>query len=212
MRREDAHGQLYNLVGFQTKLKYGEQKRVFRMLPGLAQAEFARLGSIHRNTFLNAPALLSADLSLRTRDDVFFGGLVAGTEGYAECAALGLMAGLAIARRLQGRAFRPPPPTTALGSLMAYLREADAAHFQPMNCHFGLMPPLDHVVKGKRPRREALCKRALADFDTWLAEEDLGWLGGRASWTSEAQPPDDAAAEPGPGERADADDARLSAG
>ncbi|MCB9897470.1 MAG: methylenetetrahydrofolate--tRNA-(uracil(54)-C(5))-methyltransferase (FADH(2)-oxidizing) TrmFO [Planctomycetes bacterium] len=188
LRREDAHGQLYNLVGFQTKLKYGEQARVFRMLPGLERAEFARLGSIHRNTFLNAPALLSPDLSLSARDDVFFGGLVAGTEGYAECAALGLMAGLAVARRLAGRAFRPPPETTAIGSLMKYLREADPAHFQPMNCHFGLMPPPDPPVKGKRPRREVQTARALADLARWAAEEQLDWLAGRAAWDDAGRP------------------------
>lgn len=184
LRREDAHGQLYNLVGFQTKLRHGEQARIFRTLPGMRDAEFARLGSVHRNTFLNAPALLAADLSLRVRDDVFFGGLVAGTEGYAECAALGLLAALAIVRRLQGRPFRPPPDTTSIGSLMRYLREADPRHFQPMNCHFGLMPPPDAPVRGKRARREVQVRRAVADFDAWLAAEDLAWLGGRATWSS----------------------------
>ncbi len=170
LRREDKAGQLYNLVGFQTKLKWPEQKRVLRKIPGLEQAEFVRLGSVHRNTFLNAPTLLAPDLSLRARQDLWFGGLIAGTEGYAESAGLGLMAALAIISRLRGLEFEPPPPTTALGGLMAWLREADPEHFQPMNVNFGLLPPLEQrpSQKGKRARREALAARAEAAMTTWL--------------------------------------------
>src|SRR4051812_49274835 len=125
LRREDRDGQLYNLVGFQTKLRYPEQKRIFAMIPGLAGAEFVRLGSMHRNTFLNAPRLLAPDLSLVKESRLFFAGQMIGVEGYAESAALGMMAGLSIADRIAGTAFEPPPRTTAIGGLMAYLREAD---------------------------------------------------------------------------------------
>ena len=179
LRREDAHGQLYNLVGFQTKLRYPEQKRVFRMLPGFAEAEFARLGSVHRNTYVNAPALLAPDLSLKTRDDLWFGGLLAGTEGYAECAALGLLCGLAMVTRLRGGSFIPPPETTLLGGLLTYLRETKPEHFQPMNVNFGLLPPTEGGKRrGKRERRLAAAERALAHTDLWLAEHELDWLGG----------------------------------
>lgn len=168
LRREDRDGQLYNLVGFQTKLRYPEQKRIFSMIPGLAGAEFARLGSMHRNTFLNAPRLLSADLSLKTADRLFFAGQMIGVEGYAESAALGIMAGMALADRLEGRTFEPPPRTTAIGGLMAYLREADPKHFQPMNVNAGLLPPLAERVKDKRERKRALAVRALKDLEDWI--------------------------------------------
>lgn len=182
LRREDAHGQLYNLVGFQTKLRYPEQKRVFRMLPGFAQAEFARLGSVHRNTYVNAPGLLAPDLSLKTRDDLWFGGLLAGTEGYAECAALGLVCGLAMAARLRGETFVPPPDLTMLGGLLAYLRDTQPANFQPMNVNFGLLAPTEGGKRrGKRERRLAAAERALQHTDAWLAEQGLGWLGGAAT-------------------------------
>jgi len=195
LRREDPHGQLYNLVGFQTKLKYGEQKRIFRTLPGFGAVEFARLGSIHRNTFLNTPALLAEDLSLKTRRDLWFGGLLVGVEGYAECAAAGLMAALGIVAAIRGRRFVPPPRTTMLGGLMAHLREADPTHFQPMNVNFGLLPPIPKpvkgtgaaAIKGKRARRLAAGERALADMDAWIEEQDLGWLGGKRS-ESQAEP------------------------
>ncbi len=188
LRREDPHGQLYNLVGFQTKLKYGEQKRVFRTLPGMEHAEFARLGSIHRNTFLNTPALLEPDLSLSTRRDLWFGGLLVGVEGYAECAAAGLMAALGVVAALQGRAFEPPPRTTMVGGLLAHLREADAGNFQPMNVNFGLLPPLERKVKGKRERRLAAAERALSDMDHWIEEQGLSWLGGKRTLASESSP------------------------
>ncbi len=177
LRREDRHGQLYNLVGFQTKLKYPEQKRIFRMIPGLEQAEFVRLGSVHRNTFLDAPAALSADLSLTSRPDVWCAGQLTGVEGYAESAAVGLMAGLSIDDRLAGRVFEPPPATCMIGALLAYLREADPRHFQPMNSNFGLVPPLEQTIKGRSARqlrRAALRSRALADLDAWIARRADG--------------------------------------
>lgn len=167
LRREDRHGQLYNLVGFQTKLRYAEQARVFRTIPGLAGAQFVRLGSVHRNTFVNAPRLLAPDLSLRARPDVWLAGQITGVEGYAESAALGMVAALAVLARLEGRAFEPPPATTAIGAVMAYLRDADPDHFQPMNVNFGLLPPLERPPRGKRERREALAARAVRDHERW---------------------------------------------
>ena len=176
LRREDKHGQLYNLVGFQTKLKYPDQKRVFSMIPGLENAEFVRLGSIHRNTFLNAPKLLAPDLSLTARPDLWFAGQMIGVEGYAESAALGMMAGLAVADRLAGRAFEPPPRTTMIGALMAYLREADPKHFQPMNVNAGLLPPLEGAKKKEdnKEKNPLLAVRALAELETWIAARGLG--------------------------------------
>lgn len=177
LRREDVHGQLYNLVGFQTKLRYPEQKRVFRMIPGLAEAEFVRLGSVHRNTFVNTPSLVGDDLSLRARDDVWFAGQITGVEGYAESAASGILAGLAVACRLTGRPFALPPEETMLGGLLAHLRRADPAHFQPMNVTFGLLPPLDPQVKGKRPRKQAAAERALATQPAWIEAHGFAeWL------------------------------------
>lgn len=180
LRREDKHGQLYNLVGFQTKLRYPEQKRVFRTIPGLENAEFARLGSIHRNTFLNAPRLLAADLSLAAQPNLWFAGQMIGVEGYAESAALGMMAGLSVASRLAGHAFEPPPPTTAIGGLMVYLREADPKHFQPMNVNAGLLPPLPERIRDKREKKRLLAVRALADLERWITERDLGRMAGAA--------------------------------
>ena len=179
LRREDKHGQMYNLVGFQTKLKYGEQKRVFRMIPGLENAEFERLGSIHRNTFLNSPKLLAPDLSLVARPDLWFAGQMIGVEGYSESAALGIMAGLSVADRLAGRTFEPPPPTTAIGAVMTYLREADPKHFQPMNVNAGLFPPLDGPRpknQDKREKKKALAVRARADPAPGVAPPGRGRL------------------------------------
>ena len=184
LRREDRHGQLYNLVGFQTRLRHGAQKELFRTLPGMGGAAFVRLGSMHRNTFLNTPALLDADLSLKARPDLWFGGLLVGVEGYAECAAAGLVAALGVVARLRGEAFEPPPETSMLGGLLAHLRGADPAHFQPMNVNFGLLPPVPRERvegRGKKARRAASSRRALEDMDTWIAARDLGWLGGAPS-------------------------------
>lgn len=168
LRQDNALGTLYNIVGFQTKLKYGEQSRIFRMIPGLEKAEFARLGGIHRNTFLNSPRLLDGTLRLNLRPSLRFAGQVTGVEGYVESSAIGLLAGrFATAERL-GHAVHVPPPTTALGALLNHLTGgASADTFQPMNVNFGLFPPLDTRVK-RHDRKPAMSQRALSDLDAWL--------------------------------------------
>jgi methylenetetrahydrofolate--tRNA-(uracil-5-)-methyltransferase len=172
LRQDNALGTLYNLVGFQTKLKYGEQSRIFRMIPGLGQAEFARLGGLHRNTFLNSPKLLDARLRLKAETRLRFAGQVTGVEGYVESAAIGLLAGRFAAAERRGHAVVPPPPTTTLGALLGHITGgADAATFQPMNVNFGLLPPLPEPGKGRKARaarKPALAARALADLDAWL--------------------------------------------
>jgi methylenetetrahydrofolate--tRNA-(uracil-5-)-methyltransferase len=169
LRQDNALGTLFNMVGFQTKLTYGEQKRIFRMIPGLEQAEFARLGGLHRNTFINSPRLLDRELALRARPNVRFAGQITGVEGYVESAAIGLLAGRFAAARTAGREPLAPPATTALGGLLQHITGgASEATFQPMNINFGLLPPLGQKVK--RPlRKPAMARRALADLDGWLA-------------------------------------------
>jgi len=168
LRQDNALGTLYNIVGFQTKLKYGEQSRVFRMIPGLEKAEFARLGGIHRNTFLNSPRLLDGTLRLNLRPSLRFAGQVTGVEGYVESSAIGLLAGRFAAAERLGHAVHVPPPTTALGALLTHLTGgASAETFQPMNVNFGLFPPLDTRVK-RHDRKPAMSQRALSDIDTWL--------------------------------------------
>jgi methylenetetrahydrofolate--tRNA-(uracil-5-)-methyltransferase len=168
LRQDNALGTLYNLVGFQTKLKYAEQSRVFRMIPGLENAEFARLGGLHRNTFINSPKLLDGALRLKAMPRLRFAGQVTGVEGYVESAAIGLLAGrFAAAERLE-RPLSAPPPTTALGALLGHITGGAAAEtFQPMNVNFGLFPDLDTRIKG-RDRKLAYSRRALADLDGWL--------------------------------------------
>lgn len=173
LRREDRAGQMWNLVGFQTRLKIPEQKRVFRMIPGLENAEFLRWGSIHRNTYLNFPARLSAHGSLRDRADLLFAGQITGVEGYTESTAVGILAAANLDRIARGLDPVVPPPTTMLGGLMRYLRDSDPKHFQPMNSNFGLLDPLDRVVKDKEERRAALVERARAEFAVWLEAHDL---------------------------------------
>ena len=172
LRQDNALGTLYNLVGFQTKLKYGEQARVFRLIPGLENAEFARLGGLHRNTFLNSPRLLDRLLRLKALPRLRFAGQITGVEGYVESAAIGLLAGRFAAAERLGRAVVPPPPTTALGALLGHITAgADAETFQPMNVNFGLFPPIDDARggrKGKQDRKRAYCARALTDLDAWL--------------------------------------------
>ncbi len=179
LRQDNALGTLYNMVGFQTKLKYGEQQRVFRMIPGLQNAEFARLGGIHRNTFLNSPKLLDGVLRLRAEPRLRFAGQVTGCEGYVESAAVGLLAGRFAAAERRGAAPVPPPATTALGALLAHITGgADAETFQPMNVNFGLFPPIEGLVDGRgrpirgRERKKALSDRALADLDGWRKEQE----------------------------------------
>ncbi|HEX2202969.1 MAG TPA: methylenetetrahydrofolate--tRNA-(uracil(54)-C(5))-methyltransferase (FADH(2)-oxidizing) TrmFO [Longimicrobium sp.] len=173
LRREDRAGQMWNLVGFQTRLKIPEQRRVFRMIPGLENAEFLRWGSIHRNTYLNFPARLSAHGSLRDRADLLFAGQITGVEGYTESTAVGILAAANLDRIARGLEPVVPPPTTMLGGLMRYLRDSDPKHFQPMNSNFGLLDPLDRVVKDKEERRAALVERARADFAAWMDAHDL---------------------------------------
>jgi methylenetetrahydrofolate--tRNA-(uracil-5-)-methyltransferase len=169
LRQEDLGRHYYNLVGFQTKLTYPEQDRVFRMIPGLEHAEFLRHGAVHRNTYLNAPRCLAPDLSLKARGDVWLAGQITGVEGYLESTAMGLMAGRFAAARMLGTPFAAPPETTALGSLLRYLGHADPAHFQPMNVNFGLFPPLEAQAGRRAERRSAAIARARADFEGWLA-------------------------------------------
>jgi methylenetetrahydrofolate--tRNA-(uracil-5-)-methyltransferase len=169
LRREDRAGQMWNLVGFQTRLRIPEQQRVFRTIPGLESAEFLRYGSIHRNSYLNSPGTLSPALTARDDDLLFFAGQITGVEGYTESLGTGLLAGINLARRLHGEAVAVPPTTTMLGGLYRYLREADPRHFQPMNANFGLVDPLPGKMKKDR-KKELLVERAQADFEAWVEE------------------------------------------
>ena len=169
LRQDNALGTLWNIVGFQTKLKHGEQTRIFRTIPGLEKAEFARLGGLHRNTFLNSPRLLDTTLRLKAMPRLRFAGQITGCEGYVESAAVGLMTGRFAAAERLGRTQPPPPPTTAMGALLGHITGgADATTFQPMNVNFGLFPPIDGTFKGKE-RKQAMSARALQDFDRWVA-------------------------------------------
>lgn len=167
LRQEDKEGTLYNLVGFQTRLKQGEQKRVFSMIPGLEKAEFVRWGSVHRNTFIDAPRLLTDRLELRKVPGLFFAGQITGVEGYMESTAMGLLAGLHAFWKIRERSLSNPPLTTAVGALVHYVTRCQATPFQPMNMNFGLLPPLDERRKGREKRR-ALSKRALEDLEGWM--------------------------------------------
>jgi methylenetetrahydrofolate--tRNA-(uracil-5-)-methyltransferase len=170
LRQDNALGTLYNLVGFQTKMKYADQTRVLRMIPGLENAEFARLGGLHRNTFLNSPKLLDPQLRLKLKQHIRFAGQMIGVEGYIESAAMGLMAGLFAAAERKGQAISQPPRTTAIGSLIAHVTgEANAETFQPMNVNFGLMPPIEES-RG-RDRKLLYTQRAKADFGLWLSSQ-----------------------------------------
>ncbi|AQS59365.1 FADH(2)-oxidizing methylenetetrahydrofolate--tRNA-(uracil(54)-C(5))-methyltransferase TrmFO [Desulforamulus ferrireducens] len=162
LRQDNAEGTLYNLVGFQTNLKWGEQKRVFSLIPGLENAEFVRYGVMHRNTFINSPALLKPTLQLKKRESIFFAGQITGVEGYVESAAAGLLAGVNAARLIQGKELITFPPETAHGALIHYITTAPQKGFQPMNVTFGLFPELPVRLKGKRERGQAHAKRALA--------------------------------------------------
>ncbi|HEV2132035.1 MAG TPA: methylenetetrahydrofolate--tRNA-(uracil(54)-C(5))-methyltransferase (FADH(2)-oxidizing) TrmFO [Longimicrobiaceae bacterium] len=168
LRREDRAGQMWNLVGFQTRLRIPEQKRIFQMIPGLENAEFLRFGSIHRNTYLNFPARLSAHGSLPERPELIFAGQLTGVEGYTESTATGMLAAVNLDRIVRGLEPVVPPPTTMLGALMRYLREADPAHFQPMNSNFGLVEPLDEKIKDKQRKRQLLAERAQQEFAAWM--------------------------------------------
>ncbi len=170
LRREDRAGQMWNMVGFQTRLRIGEQRRVFSMIPGLADAEFLRWGSIHRNSYLNFPECLTPWGGLPSRPDVLFAGQLTGVEGYTESAASGILAGLNLSRILAGAEPVLPPPTTMLGGLYRYLRDAAPGRFQPMNSNWGLIDPLPRRVKNKHEKRQILAQRAHDDFDKWMSE------------------------------------------
>jgi methylenetetrahydrofolate--tRNA-(uracil-5-)-methyltransferase len=173
LRQDNALGTLWNIVGFQTKLKHAEQTRLFRTIPGLERAEFARLGGLHRNTFLNSPRLLDGVLRLKAMPRLRFAGQITGCEGYVESAAIGLLAGRFAATERAGQVLAPPPPTTAMGALLGHITKgADATTFQPMNINFGLFPPLDANTRGKE-RKQALSARALVDFEAWLTPTPL---------------------------------------
>jgi methylenetetrahydrofolate--tRNA-(uracil-5-)-methyltransferase len=173
LRQEDRAGRMWNLVGFQTRLRIPEQQRVVRMIPGLEQAEFLRYGSIHRNSYLNSPAALSAHLAVREEPTVLFAGQITGVEGYTESTATGLLAGINLARIMLGEDPVIPPPTTMIGALYRYMTEADPKHFQPMNANFGLLDDLPERIKDKKRKRELFAERALGDMHTWIEEKNV---------------------------------------
>jgi methylenetetrahydrofolate--tRNA-(uracil-5-)-methyltransferase len=173
LRREDRAGRMWNLVGCQTRLRIPEQQRVFRLIPGLEGAEFLRFGSIHRNTYLNAPAALTPHLSLRDDPQVLFAGQLTGVEGYTESTATGLLAAINLSRLLAGKEPVLPPPVTMLGALCRHLREADPAHFQPMNANFGLLEELPEPPRDKLKKRELYAERSLAAMRGWIAVNGL---------------------------------------
>lgn len=168
LRQDNAAGTLYNLVGFQTHLKWGEQKRVFSMIPGLENAEFVRYGVMHRNTFINSPKLLKSTYQFRNRDNLFFAGQMTGVEGYVESAASGLIAGINASRLARGLEPIVFPAETAIGSMAAYIVSTDSGHFQPMNANFGLLPPLGERFKGKKLKNEKLVERAIQTIQNFM--------------------------------------------
>jgi methylenetetrahydrofolate--tRNA-(uracil-5-)-methyltransferase len=173
LRQEDRAGRMWNLVGFQTRLRIPEQQRVLRMIPGLAEAEFLRYGSIHRNSYLNSPAALSAHLSARDEAAALFAGQITGVEGYTESCATGLLAGINLARILSGDDPVIPPPTTMIGALYRYMNEADPKHFQPMNANFGLLDELPEQIRDKKRKREKFAERSLGDMQAWIDAHNI---------------------------------------
>ena len=167
LRQEDRFGQAYNMVGFQTRLKWPEQKRVFRMIPGLEHAEFLRYGSLHRNTFINSPLLLDHSLRLKREGNLYMAGQIIGVEGYTESVAMGLLAGLSATAHLRGEEFIPPPDTTGVGGLLNYVTTGSLSGFQPMNINWGLFPPLSVKVKDKGAYRQKVAERAMKDIEKW---------------------------------------------
>ena len=173
LRQEDRFETLFSLVGFQTRLRHGEQKRVFRMIPGLEKAEFVRLGSMHLNTFIDSPRLLSASLQLKTHPNLFFAGQMTGVEGYMESTAIGLLSGINAHRYANGMPAIVPPPTTAMGALVDYITHSSAVPFQPMNINFGLFPPLSGKSRG-RGKRLLMARRALREMEEWKNKKNEG--------------------------------------
>jgi methylenetetrahydrofolate--tRNA-(uracil-5-)-methyltransferase len=179
LRQDNLAGDHFSLVGFQTQIKWGEQARVLRLIPGLESAEFVRFGMVHRNTYVNGPTVLAETWQVRARPTLFFAGQMSGVEGYVESAASGLLAGLNAAALAAGDRVSPAPRTTAIGALAYYVSHANPAHYEPSNITFGIMQPLDRAPKGRTARTEALSARALADLDAWTARPE-----GRALQTS----------------------------
>ena len=172
LRKENAEGTAYNLVGCQTNLKFGEQKRVFSMIPALKNAEFLRYGVMHRNTFINSPSCLNSDFSLKSNPSVFFAGQITGVEGYVESAASGLLAAIHLYEKLNGREPKIPDNTTVLGALSAHISGA-TEDFQPMNANFGILAPLEEHVRDKKQRYRALAERAIENIKIYKAESGL---------------------------------------
>ena len=172
LRRENAAGTLFNMVGFQTKLTWPEQRRIFRLIPGLENAQFARYGSIHRNTFIHSPSLLLPSLQLKTNKNIFFAGQITGVEGYTESAAMGLLAGLNVAFIIEGKQLQPPPQNTAIGALLHYIVSAESTdRFQPMNINFGLLDTLPGKKLKKKERNAHLVNQALQSLNDWIANQ-----------------------------------------
>jgi methylenetetrahydrofolate--tRNA-(uracil-5-)-methyltransferase len=173
LRQDDLAGSLYNLVGFQTNLRWKEQERVFRLIPGLQRAEFVRFGQMHRNTFINAPALLEPTLQLQKEPGIFFAGQITGSEGYVSAVAGGLLAGINAARLAEGRPPLAFPPETMIGALFTYVSSSAGEGFQPMKPNFGLLPPLERPVRGKKRRHQAYAERALGELERYMGEAEL---------------------------------------
>ena len=188
LRQDDVAADHFSLVGFQTQLKWGGQKRVLQLIPGLEEAEFVRFGMLHRNTYINAPAVLLPTWQTRTRSDLFIAGQVSGVEGYVESAASGLIAGRNAATLALGEAPRSLPRSTALGALAYYVSHADPRTYQPTNIAFGLIPPLDAPPRGRQARRQAMARRALADLDTWMRGNAPADRSGRDAAATAATP------------------------
>ena len=180
LRQENLRADSYNLVGFQNHLKFGDQARVLRLIPGLENAKFLRYGQIHRNTYINAPTLLTELLKLKQHPNVFFAGQISGVEGYTESIAMGMLAGIHVARIAQGLPAIPPPRETALGSLVHYICHAESKNFQPANITFDLLPQLDEAtrrrVRDKKLRHKMVCDKALESLASWLQEVSAAGL------------------------------------
>jgi len=187
LRREDRHGRMWNVVGFQTRMRIPEQQRVLRMIPGLANAEFLRYGSIHRNSYVNSPQALSPHLAVRDDPTILFAGQITGVEGYTESSATGLLAGINLSRIIGGDDPAIPPPVTMLGALYRYMREANPAHFQPMNANFGLVDDLPNPIRDKKRKREMIAERALHAMTDWAGTMGIATASDAANVEADAR-------------------------